>query len=272
MAGVVVVVGVGGMGEAIARRQGGGRSVVLADFQETALATLTEQLTGEGYAVSSRHTDVASAESVQQLADHAASVGEVVQVIHTAGLSPVQASVERIVAVNLVGVGYVLDAFGPLLGPGGAGLVISSMAGYMYPPLPADHVAAICSSDTDRLANLEFLQPAILKDAGTAYAVTKQINRIQVQQVAAAWGRRGARVNSISPGVVATAMGHGELAGPTGETMRTMIAMSGSGRVGTSTDIADAAAFLLSSNASFITGIDLLVDGGSVAALHTQTT
>lgn len=144
------------------------------------------------------------------------------------------------------------------------------MASYLYPPLPADQVAALSTTATAELAALDFLHSDALGNAATAYAVAKQANKIHVQRASLTWGQRGARVNSISPGVIATAMGHQELSGPSGQAMRSMIASSGTGRIGTATDIADAAAFLLGPTATFITGTDLLVDGGTVAAISSH--
>ncbi|MFW0792973.1 SDR family oxidoreductase [Gordonia sp. CPCC 205515] len=264
---VVVVVGTGGMGVSIARRQAAGRTLVLTDFDEKALDAHTATLRGEGYDVSAQPVDVSSAESVAALAHHAASLGDVAQVVHTAGLSPVQAPTEAILKVDLLGVALSLDAFGEVIADGGAAVVIASMAGHMFPPLPADQAKALATAPAAELLDLEFLQPDVITNPGHAYGIAKQANHFRVRAASRTWGARGARVNSISPGVISTAMGTAELGGESGDTMRGLIAMSGTGRVGTPTDIADAAAFLLGPTSSFITGADLLVDGGVVAAI-----
>ncbi|KAA9149891.1 SDR family oxidoreductase [Amycolatopsis acidicola] len=265
---VLVVVGSGGMGQAAARRQGPGRTVLLADFDEKTLGTAAESLREAGHDVRTRPVDVASAESVPALAARAAELGRVTQVVHTAGLSPAQASAEAILKVDLLGVGLVLAEFAEVIAPGGAGVVISSMAGHMAPPLPAEQEQALLATAPAELLTLPFANPANVTEPGAAYSIAKLANRVQVQAASVAWGRRGARVNSISPGVISTAMGQQELASPSGAFMRTMIEKSGTGRVGTADDIAAAAAFLLGPESSFVTGTDLLVDGGVVAALR----
>ncbi len=264
---IVVIVGTGGMGMAIARRQGGSRKLLLADFDESALERSVTTLSDEGFDVTAQPVDVASHESVAALAEHAASLGVVTEVVHTAGLSPVQAKAEAILRVDLLGVAFSLDAFGHVIGEGGAGVVIASMAGHMLPPLPAEQERALATTDCDALSDLPFLQPDVVDSSAYAYALAKRANVLRVRGASTVWARRGARINSISPGVISTAMGREELEGASGDAMQSMIAMSGAGRVGTAADIADAAAFLLGPTATFITGTDILVDGGVVAAI-----
>ncbi|CAN5291057.1 SDR family oxidoreductase [soil metagenome] len=266
---VVVVVGVGGMGEAIARRQGTGRHVVLADFSTEVLERVADVLRGEGYAVTAHPVDVSDRASVAALATAAAAIGPVTQVAHTAGLSPVQASVEAILRVDLAGVAFALEEFGRVVAPGGAGVVIASMAGTMtVGRLPAEIEGALALTPADELLSLPFLQPGAVPDPGAAYGMAKRANQLRVQAASLAWGARGARVNTISPGVISTPMGRQELAGQSGAFMRTMVDASGTGRLGTPADIAAAAAFLLGPEASFVTGTDLLVDGGVIAAVR----
>jgi NAD(P)-dependent dehydrogenase (short-subunit alcohol dehydrogenase family) len=262
---VLTVIGAGGMGQAIARRLGSSKTLLLADNNEQALAAVAEALAADGHDVESRRVDVSSQESVRGLAEFAASLGNVVQVAHTAGLSPAQASADAILAVDLLGTALVLQEFGEVIAPGGAGVVIASMAGHMFPPLSAEKEKALAHNPPAELMQLDFVRR--VTEPGFAYGIAKQGNHIRVRAASAQWGRRGARINSISPGIISTPMSQQELASLVGDGMRAMIAMSGTGRIGTPDDIAAATAFLLGPDATFITGTDLLVDGGVVAAV-----
>lgn len=265
---VVVIIGVGGMGQAIARRLGSGRKVLLADYSEATLEAAAELLRGEGHDVTEQVVDVGDTASVAALVDVAGGLGRVTHLAHTAGLSPVQAPTEAVLRVDLLGVAIVLEAFPRVMAPGGAGVVIASMAGHMASPLPGDQEAALADTPADELLDLPFLAPAEFSDPGAAYSLAKRANAVRVQAAAGPWGQQGARINSISPGVIATPMGQAELSGESGERMRAMVSMSGTGRLGTPDDIAAAAAFLCDPQAGFITGTDLLVDGGVVAAVR----
>jgi NAD(P)-dependent dehydrogenase (short-subunit alcohol dehydrogenase family) len=269
MSDVLVVVGAGGMGEAIARRIGAGKQVVVADFAEATLDRVATALRGDGFIVHPHLVDVSSAESVHVLADAAAQLGEVRQVAHTAGLSPVQASIQAILHVDLAGVAYSLDAFGEVIAEGGAGLVIASMGGTFFAgQLSADDEALLAHTPSSELLDLPFLQADAIADGRAAYALAKRANQLRVQAQSLTWGKRGARVNTISPGIIATPMGQAELAGESGGFMRSVVEASGTKRLGSASDIAAGAAFLLGPDATFVTGTDLLVDGGAVAAVR----
>ncbi len=263
---VLVVIGTGGMGLAVLRRCGPGRRILLADFNEALLQDAVDAALAEGYDVESCGVDVSSRNSVAALAATARELGRVTAVVHTAGLSPAQAPAEAIWKVDLYGVALVLEEFEKVIANGGAGVVISSMSAYMAGGhIPEDVLAELAAKPADDLLGLPFVAGVV--NPGFAYSAAKRANQVRVQAASVRWGARGARVNSISPGVISTPMGQQELAGESGAQMRAMIEGSGTGRVGTPGDIANAAAFLLSSDASFVTGVDLLVDGGVVAGL-----
>ena len=265
---VLVVIGVGGMGETIARRQAPGKHTLLADFNEAAIETLAAAMRVDGFEVTTQRVDVSSRESLTALATTAASLGPVTQVVHTAGLSPTQAPLDAILRVDLVGVALMLEIFGDVIDAGGAGVVISSSSGYLTPAFSPEQEELIRTTAPEALVDLPFFSAEALRNsAGVAYGMAKRANRVQVQAASGPWGARGARVNSVSPGVISTAMGRAELESPSGAFMRGMVEQSGTGRLGTPSDIADGVTFLLGHTASFITGIDLLVDGGSVAAV-----
>lgn len=261
---VLVVIGVGGMGRAIAHRLGAAKTVVLADFDESTLCASARVLSDDGYDVHAQTVDVASPESVASLVAAAQSHGPVRQLAHTAGLSPSQATTQKILAVDLLGVALVVDAFGEVIGNGGAGVVVASMAGHMVPPLNAEQAQALAAAAPEDLLALPFI--TAIDDPSWAYVIAKQANLLRVQAASHLWGQRKARINSISPGIIATAMGRAELDSPLGEGMRAMVTASPAKRLGTPEDIAAAAAFLVGPESSFITGTDLLVDGGVVAA------
>jgi NAD(P)-dependent dehydrogenase (short-subunit alcohol dehydrogenase family) len=256
------------MGLAIARRCGSGATVVLADVADDGLTRATTALEQEGHDVRTQRADVTDATSMAGLANAASALGNVRSVVHTAGVSPVQASAETVIAVDLIGVAHMLDSFTDVIAAGGAGVVISSMAGHLGPPLSTDDEQALLQAPAAELQSLDCVRDAASGDGGLAYSFAKRAAAVLVRAAAVPWGRRGARINSISPGVIATGMGHAELAGPSGEFMRLMVDKSGSGRLGTPDDIAAATDFLLSSQAAFVTGTDLLVDGGAVAAVR----
>src|SRR5919199_935537 len=149
----------------------------------------------------------------------------------------------------------------------GSGIAIASQAGYMLPPLPPDQNEALAHTPADHLAHLPFLQPAVVTNSGAAYAISKRANTLRVQAASVAWGDRGARLNSLSPGIIMTPLAHDELNSPAGEAYQRMIKASAAGRVGTPDEIGAVAAFLMSRDGSFISGSDLLIDGGVIAAI-----
>jgi NAD(P)-dependent dehydrogenase (short-subunit alcohol dehydrogenase family) len=263
---VLVVTGVGGMGQAVVRRLGSGCPVVLADFDAAHLATVAETLSRDGYVVHPVHTDVSSPGDVAALATAAAELGPIDRVVHTAGVSPTQATARQIVTVDFVGTARMLDAFEPHVRPGTVGVCIASMAA-MFATLSTETEQLLATTPTDELPSLAVLDPNTL-DAGMAYVVAKRAVQVRVEAAALAWGRRGGRVVSLSPGIIATPQGNEELAGSSGDGMRAMIDMSALRRLGTPDDIAAAVEFLVGPAASLITGTDILVDGGIVAAIR----
>ena len=267
---IVVVTGAGEMGHAIARHVGSGAHLVLADLNPKILDAVTDKLRGEGYEVTPVVTDVSARESVAALARRAAALGEVRHVVHTAGVSPTLAPIATILAVNLLGVALITEEFGKVIATGGAGVVISSMSGHLIPAFTAEQVGQLATTPADQVLGLPIADPASFPSGGHAYAFTKRANLVQVQAASGTWGARGARINSISPGIIDTAQGRAELDSEHGAGMRAMIDGSNAKRVGTPDDIALAVDFLLSPASAFVSGTDLLVDGGAVAAMQAR--
>lgn len=265
---VLVVIGAGDMGTATVRRVGSGSHVLLADLDEGILAETRARLYREGHEVTTHGVDVASPESVGALARAAAGLGPVTRVVHTAGLSSDQGSVQRVLAVDLVGVALVLEAFRDVIAPGGAGVVVASMVGSLYTgqltdeearepaTAPAEELADLSSASTDRI-------PA----GHAAYGYAKRGNQLRVQAEALKWGARGARLNSVSPGVVSTRMSRPELEDPEGPA-RAMVEGAAVPRLGTADDVVGVVAFLLGPDAGYVSGTDILVDGGVVASVE----
>jgi NAD(P)-dependent dehydrogenase (short-subunit alcohol dehydrogenase family) len=266
---VLVIIGVGGMGVAIARRCGAGRTIVLADINAEGLDATAAALAEDGHHVLTQPVDVTSRESVATVAAAATAAGRVKSVVHTAGLSPQQASAKAVLAVDLLGVALSLEEFGKVIEPGGAGVVIASMAGHLMPPPDPEVTRQLATLPAEELLGLEVC--STITSSQMAYPFAKRANQIRVAAAAGSWGQRGARINSISPGVISTAMGRLELDSESGTLMRAMVDNSGLRRMGTPEDIAAATEFLLGPSASFVTGTDLLVDGGVVAAISTGT-
>lgn len=264
---LVVVIGAGSMGQAIVRRIGVGKTILLADLNKDAAGTAARTLQAAGFPTSTATVDVASHDSVARLAETASALGAVVHVVHTAGLSPAQASPEAIIAVDLVGVAFVLEEFGRIIASGGSGIVIASQAGHMLPPLPAEQNEALARTPAGELAQLPFLQPDIVTNSGAAYALAKRANILRVQAASVDWGDRSARLNSLSPGIIMTPLAMDELNSPAGDAYQRMIKASAAGRVGTPDEIGATAAFLMGRDGSFITGTDLLIDGGVIASI-----
>ncbi|MBR0560449.1 SDR family oxidoreductase [Neokomagataea anthophila] len=264
---VVVVIGAGGIGQAIARRQCFGKVLLLADFNTEALERTASGLRDAGYIVETQSVDIASRESVEALAVKAVSLGDVVQVVNAAGVSPNMASVERILAVDLYGAALVLDVFEGVIAQGGAGLLVSSMAGHMLPPLSSQQDQDLAFTSVDELLGLPMLGAEFVPNSAAAYGLAKRANALRVRAAAVSWGAKGARVNAISPGIIVTPLAQHELNSSVGDIYRKMVSSSPSGRMAPPDEVAAAAAYLLGSEANFVTGTDLLIDGGVVAAI-----
>jgi len=263
---VIVVVGAGSIGQAIARRVSSGKHVLLADLKQSNAEAAAAILGDAGFEVSTSIVDVSSRRSVHSLAATASTLGSVTGLIHAAGVSPSQASPSAILKVDLYGTALVLEEFGNVVARGGAGVVISSQSGHRLPALTSDQDQALATTPTDDLLALPMLQPERVTDPLHAYQISKRGNSLRVMAEAVRWGKRGARLNTISPGIIMTPLARDELSGPRGEGYRRMIALSPAGRAGTPDEIGVVGALLMGSDAAFITGSDFLMDGGVTAA------
>ena len=265
---VVALLGAGSMGTAIVRRIAAGKKILLGDISEKALERVGDDFRRSGYDVETMVVNALKKESVEAFAKKAAELGPVMYFIDTAGASPNQANPEHIVDLDMVGTGYAVDAFGEVMAAGGAGLIISSQAAYMY-PIPNDVEVQLVRTPTEELKNVPFIKEVAMQNSGFAYMIAKRMNHLQAQRAAATtWRKRRARINTISPGIIVTPLAYDEF-NANGAGYQRMIDASAAQRVGTSDEIAEAAAFLLGEHARFITGTDLLIDGGVIAAIRT---
>lgn len=262
---IAVVIGSGAMGLAAARRLGPACRLLLADNSEVRLETAVRSLTEDGHRVDAMTVDVRDGASVSAVAAAARATGAVTAVIHTAGVSPSQASAIEIFAIDLVGTAHVIDRFLDVASPGTSLVCVASMAGYKERVEPALE-SELATTPTGRLLSIKLFDLGT-SDTSFAYHVAKRGVQLRVAAASLAWGRKGARVNSLSPGIIWTPMSRQEFAGERGDHMRSTVANLAVPRVGTPEDIATAIEFLCSPAASYITGTDLLVDGGVVASL-----
>ena len=266
MTDVIVVIGAGSIGQAIARRISAGRHVLLADLHQQNADAAAKILSNAGFEVSTATVDVSVRESVHTFLQTATALGDVFGVIHAAGVSPSQAPPETILKVDLYGTALILEEFGDVIAHGGSGVVIASQSGHRLPALTAEQNAALATTPADELLLLPMLQPNQVKDSLHAYQLSKRGNSLRVLAEAVRWGKRGARVNTISPGIVITPLAKDELTGPRGAGYRRMIDLCPVGRAGTPDEVGNVGALLMGPDGGFITGSDFLMDGGVTAA------
>ncbi|MDE3144588.1 MAG: SDR family oxidoreductase [Bacteroidota bacterium] len=263
---VIVVIGAGSIGQAIARRVGTGKQILLADLRQENSDAAAKVLSEAGFEVSTTAVDVSSRLSVQSLIKTATALGNVTGLIHAAGVSPSQASPSTILKVDLYGTALVLEEFGNIIASGGSGVVIASQSGHRLPALTPEQDKALATVPTEELLSLPMLQPDLVKDSLHAYQLSKRGNSLRVMAEAVRWGKRGARINTISPGIIITPLAKDELSGPRGDGYRRMIEVSAVGRAGTPDEVGNVGALLMGQEGAFITGSDFLMDGGVTAA------
>ena len=261
---VSVLVGAGSIGLAIIRRVSAGKHIVLADYSQDNAQRAAQTLENAGFECSTMKCDLGSKEDILSLVEYATGKGEVVNVVNAAGVSPSQAPVAEILRVDLYGTSVLIEEFGKVIGEGGSCVVISSQSGHRLPALPQEQNDALAMTATDKLLELPFLKA--IDDTLKAYQYSKRCNVLRVMAEATRWGRRGATINSISPGIIITPLANDELHGPRKDGYLKMIEGMPARRAGTPDEVGDLAEFLMSSRGRFISGADLLIDGGCTAS------
>jgi NAD(P)-dependent dehydrogenase (short-subunit alcohol dehydrogenase family) len=263
---VIVVVGPGLIGQAIARRISAGKHVVLADLRQPNAESAAEVMRNAGFDVSTTTVDISSRESIHALVEIALTHGEITGLVHAAGVSPSQAPVDAILAVDLYGTAVLLEEFGNVIARGGAGVVIASQSGHRLGALTSEQDKALATTPAEDLLKLPMLQPDQVTDTLHAYQLAKRGNALRVMAESVRWAKRGARINTISPGITITPLAMDELTGPRGDGYRRMLEQSPAGRAGTPDEIATLATLLMGPEGAFITGSDFLMDGGVTAS------
>jgi len=266
MSNVIVVIGAGSIGQAIARRISAGKHVLLADLRQENADAAAIVLKDAGFTVSTATVDVSKRANVHALVQKAVALGDVTGVIHADGVSPTQASPATILSVDLYGTALVLEEFGNIIAEGGAGVVIASQSGHRLGALSAEQDKVLATTPADELLALPMLQPDHVKDSLHAYQLSKRGNSLRVMAEAVKWGKRGARINTISPGIIITPLANDELSGPRGDGYRRMIDLCPVGRAGTPDEVGAVGALLMGPEGAFITGSDFLMDGGVTAS------
>lgn len=260
-----VVVGAGGLGTAVARRLGLSHRLLVADRDAVHVERQCAALRGDGYDAEAVICDVTQQADIARLAAAAAARPAIRTLANVVGLSPAAQDFSAIMAVNLIGASVVAEAFVNVLAPGGAAVFISSSAAHML-PLPKSLLPLL--DDPLRSDFLSALAAALgaNADANHAYSYSKAgLNRM-CRRHAADWGRRGLRIVSLSPGLIATPQGAESYKHSPGK-LRLFEAVP-LGRECSMLEIAGVVAFLASDQASYITGTDILVDGGLISAVQ----
>lgn len=267
----MILTGAGQIGMAIARRTGYEMKIIIGDKRMENAAGIAETMNQAGFDTVPVQMDLSSRQSICELINTAQQYGNITMLINAAGVSPSQATVEEILKVDLYGTAMLLEEIGKIIKTGGVGVTISSQSGHRLPALGAETDRLLACTSTEELLHLEILQPSHIRDSLHAYQLAKYCNTKRVMAEAVKWGRRGARINSISPGIIVTPLALDEFNGPRGNFYKNMFAQSPAGRPGTADEVANVAELLMGNRGAFITGSDILIDGGATAAYLYKT-
>ena len=264
----MIVTGAGQISMAIARRMGYGKKIVMGDKMQENASAIAEIMNLAGFDVEAVQMDISSRESIKKFIVKAQEYGEIKMLLNGAGVSPSQAPIEAILKVDLYGTAVLLEEVGRVIASGGVGVTISSQSGKRMPPLTAEEDALLACTPTEELLSLDLLQPENIKDTLNAYQLAKRCNEKRVMAESVKWGERGARINSISPGIIVTPLAIDEFNGPRGDFYKNMFAKCPAGRPGTADEVANVAELLMSDKGAFITGTDFMCDGGATASFY----
>ena len=265
---VVILTGAGQIGMAIARRIGYGKKIIIGDKDLDNAQSVAKIMNDAGFDVLTMAIDISSRDSIKKLIAEAKKYGEISILINAAGVSPSQAPIEAILKVDLYGTALLLEEVGNVIKAGGVGVTISSQSGHRMPALSVEIDELLATIPTEELLKLDILQPENIRDTLHAYQMAKRCNVKRVMAESVKWGERGARLNSISPGIIVTPLAIDEFNGPRGDFYKNMFAKCPAGRPGTADEVANLAELLMSDKGAFITGADFLIDGGATASYY----
>ena len=265
---VMIVTGAGQISMAIARRVGAGRKIVMGDKKMENAKAIADIMCGAGFDVEPVEMDLSSRESIKMLIARAQEYGEIKMLVNGAGVSPSQAPIEAILKVDLYGTAVLLEEVGKVIAHGGVGVTISSQSGWRMPALTAEEDAQLATAPTEELLKLDLLQSENIRDTLHAYQLAKRCNEKRVMAQSVEWGKRGARLNAIAPGIIVTPLAVDEFNGPRGDFYKNMFAKCPAGRPGTADEVANVAELLMSDKGAFITGSTFLMDGGATASYY----
>lgn len=263
---VMILTGAGQIGMAIARRMGYGKKIIIGDKRQENAETVAGILNEAGFDVQPMVMDLSSRDSIRNLIAEAQKEGEITMLVNAAGVSPSQAPIEAILQVDLYGTAVLLEEVGKVIVPGGVGVTISSQSGHRMAQLSPEEDEQLACTPTEELLTLNILQPENIRDTLHAYQMAKRCNEKRVMAESVKWGEKGARINSISPGIIVTPLAIDEFNGPRGDFYKNMFARCPAGRPGTADEVANVAELLMSDRGAFITGADFLIDGGATAS------
>ncbi len=266
MKNVMLLAGAGQIGMAIARRVGAGMKIVVGDKKIENAQAVARTMNEAGFDVLPVEMDLSDRGSIKTLIAEGQKHGPIKMLVKAAGVSPGQAPVEAILKVDLYGTAVLLEEVGRVIAEGGVGVTISSQSGWRMPALTAEQDARLATTPTEELLSLDFLQPENIRDTLHAYQLAKRCNEKRVMAQAVEWGKRGARLNDIAPGIIATPLALDEFNGPRGDFYKNMFAGCPAGRPGTADEVANVAELLMSDKGTFITGSTFLIDGGATAS------
>lgn len=263
---VMIVTGAGQISMAIARRLGYGKKIIIGDKNIDNANRITKIMNDAGFDVIPVEMDLSSRKSILKMIKVAQNYGEISMLVNGAGVSPSQASIETILKFDLYGTAVLLEEIGKVIKDGGVGVTISSQSGHRMPALGVEIDEMLAITETNKLLDLEVLQPHNIQDTLHAYQLAKRCNEKRVMAEAIKWGQKGARINAISPGIIVTPLAIDEFNGPRGDFYKNMFAKCPAGRPGTADEVANVAELLMGPQGAFITGADFLIDGGATAA------